>query len=110
MTKKTANRLVTHTSRVDEQIASIRDRPIASTTENTNRNSIESRKRKEKITYFTTLAAAAAAALAASVLSPMLRLSKKSLRSGKKLSVWRNSSSDDDIVMPVVAPERSPKT
>ncbi|KAK1648461.1 hypothetical protein QYE76_066266 [Lolium multiflorum] len=40
----------------------------------------------------------------------MLRLSKKSLRSGKKLSVWRNSSSEDDVVLPVVAPERSPKT
>ena len=61
-----------------------------------------------RITYGAALVAAAA--VAASVLSPMLRLPKKSLRSGKKVSDWRKSSSDDDVVIPVVAPERSPKT
>ena len=62
------------------------------------------------ITYGAVFAAAAAAAAASVLLSPMLRLPKKSLRSGKKVSVWRNSSSDDDVVMPVVAQMRSPKT
>ena len=72
------------------------NKPITSTTETSPRNG----KRTEKIAYF-----------AASMLSPMVRLLKKVSRlSGKKLSLRRNSSSDDDVVMPVVAPERSPKT
>ena len=59
--------------------------------------------------YFAAFAAAAEAE--ASVLSAMFRLPKKVSRSsGKKLSLRRNSSSDDDVVMPVVAQTRSPKT
>jgi hypothetical protein len=61
------------------------------------------------MTYFAAFAAAAEAE--ASVLSAMFRLPKKVSRSsGKKLSWWRNSSPVDDVVMPVVARERSPKT
>ena len=105
MTMKIANKLIVQTSKVDEQITSKQDKPIASTTKTTRRNS----KRIGKITYFAALAVAVAAA--ALELSPMLRLPKKVSRSsGKKLSRWRNSSPDDDVVMPVVARERSPKT
>ena len=63
----------------------------------------------ERITYGAALVAAAA--VVASVLSPMLRLPRKVSRSsGKKLSELRNSSSDDDVVLPAVAQMRSPKT
>ena len=79
MTMKITNKLIVQTSKVDEQITSKQDKTIASTTETTRRNSNRNWKRNEKITYF-----------AAASLSPMLRLPKKSLRSGKKVSVWRN--------------------
>lgn len=78
MTTNITSKLISQTSKIDEQIASRQDKPIASTINTRYRNCIVYCIRGERITYF---AAEATAALAVSVLSPMLRLPKKVSRS-----------------------------
>src|SRR3954454_19646740 len=101
MTSETTIKLIMQTSKVDIQIESKRDKSTTSSTETTRRNC----KRIWKITYLAALTAAAVTALTASTLSAMLRLPKKMSRSSGKVSSWRNSWSDDDVVMTVVTHE-----
>ena len=78
-------------NKVDEQITSIKGKPITSTLNTRTRNSSIIQKREIEITYDVV------AAVATAELSPMLRLPKRSLTSGKKSS-FGNSSSDDVVV------------
>lgn len=89
-------------NRVDEHIASTQDKPIASTPNSSTRNSSKIWNEDDRNVYRPTLVAAA------SWLSPMLRLPKRLSMSRKKSSLGK--SSFDDIVLPVVACKRSPKS
>lgn len=96
-----------HTSRVDKQITSRHVKPVTST-----RNSSKIWKSEGNIMHVVARATAAASAAAtmavAPVLSPMLRFPKRLLTS-RKNSSSKNSTSDN-VVLPVIARKRSPKT